>query len=257
MTARQVAGPVTVKHAVATSSSARTAKFVRSTQGARRLDVNSVDAVRAWAERVGEDLVDQAPLARDVQLVALSAFAQALGGSADKVVRRRTETVSALTEVAEDGVLGPDELDLTLPAVWGPPVTEGQRGRAESENLRRAFLARQDVVAKSVSRATAAELLGLSEQAVTKRLDRGQMIGFKLKGQWAIPSWQLDADSQDGLLPGIAQLSAKFPGAPVALSRWVIQPSQDLAGRSPREVLASNRVDEVVRVASALTAAGW
>jgi hypothetical protein len=37
----------------------------------------------------------------------------------------------------------------------------------------------------------------------------------------------------------------------------VTRPAADFDGRTPRDLLARNRVDEVVRAAKALTAKGW
>ena len=96
-----------------------------------------------------------------------------------------------LDELADDGLFGDDDQDLTLPPVWGSPPSRSDRERAESENLRKAFLTRQSVLQASVSRGQAAALLGLSEQAVTKHLDQGRIVGIKDKGRWAIPAWQL------------------------------------------------------------------
>jgi hypothetical protein len=128
---------------------------------------------------------------------------------------------------------------------------------AESANLKKAFLTRQSVLQASVSRGQAAALLGLSEQAVTKHLDQGRIVGIKDKGRWAIPAWQLDADTRDGYLGGIDRLARVFPGGPVALTQWVTKPAADFDGRTPRDLLARNLVDEVVHAAQALTAKGW
>jgi hypothetical protein len=85
----------------------------------------------------------------------------------------------------------------------------------------------------------------------------GRIIGIKDKGRWAIPTWQLDADTRDGYLDGIDRLSRVFPGGPVALTQWVTKPAADFDGRTPRDLLARNLVDEVVHAAQALTAKGW
>jgi len=162
-----------------------------------------------------------------------------------------------LDELADDGLFGDDDHDLTLPAVWGSPPSRSARERAESENLRKAFLTRQSVLQESISRGQAAALLGLSEQAVTKHLDQGRIVGIKDKGRWAIPAWQLDADTRNGYLNGIDRLAQVFPGGPIALTRWVTRPVPDFDGRTPRDMLARNQVDEVVRAAQALTAKGW
>ena len=106
----------------------------------------------------------------------------------------------------------------------------------------------------------------MSGQAVAKHLDQGRIVGIKDKGhivgikdkgRWAIPAWQLDADTRDGYLVGLDRLARVFPGGPVALTRWVTTPAADFAGNTPRDMLARNRVDEVVRAAQALTAKGW
>ena len=179
---------------------------------------------------------------------------------------RITALAADLERLSDDGLFGDDDQSITLPAVWGNPPSRAAREVAESENLRKAFLTRQSVLGASVSRSQAAALLGVSEQAVTKHLDqgrivgikdKGRIVGIKDKGRWAIPAWQLDADTRDGYLVGLDRLARVFPGGPVALTRWVTTPAADFAGNTPRDMLARNRVDEVVRAAQALTAKGW
>jgi hypothetical protein len=172
---------------------------------------------------------------------------------ADRIARIATD----LAELANDGLIGDDDEDVDLPAVWGRAPSRAARELAESENLKKAFLTRHTVLQASVSRGQAAGLLGLSEQAVTKHLEQGRIVGIKDRGRWAIPAWQLDADTRDGYLDGIDRLATVFPGGPVALTRWVTRPAVDFDGRTPRDLLARNRVDEVVRAAKALTAKGW
>ena len=172
---------------------------------------------------------------------------------ADRIARIAAD----LDELANDGLIGDDDQAIDLPAVWGRAPSRTTRELAESANLKKAFLTRQSVLQASVSRGQAAALLGLSEQAVTKHLDQGRIVGIKDRGRWAIPAWQLDADTRDGYLDGIDRLARVFPGGPVALTRWVTRPAADFDGRTPRDLLARNRVDEVVRAAQALTAKGW
>jgi|GEM_PF-2148630 len=185
--------------------------------------------------------------------------ADAPGVTADHSARaeRIARIAADLEELANDGLIGDDEQAIDLPAVWGRSPSRTTRELAESANLKKAFLTRQSVLQASVSRGQAAALLGLSEQAVTKHLDQGRIVGIKDKGRWAIPAWQLDADTRDGYLDGIDRLARVFPGGPVALTRWVTRPAADFDGRTPRDLLARNRVDEVVRAAQALTAKGW
>ena len=196
---------------------------------------------------------------RAVNAARADRTAAATGVTADHPARaeRIARIAADLEELANDGLIGDDEQTIDLPAVWGRAPSRTTRELAESANLKKAFLTRQSVLQASVSRGQAAALLGLSEQAVTKHLDQGRIIGIKDKGRWAIPAWQLDADTRDGYLDGIDRLARVFPGGPVALTRWVTRPAAEFDGRTPRDLLARNRLDEVVRAAQALTAKGW
>ena len=165
--------------------------------------------------------------------------------------------VDEFTELARSGVARPASVDLALPVVWGTPPSPSQLAEAEMANLAKTFVARRAVIDASISRAAVAALLEVSEQSVTKQIKAHRIVGVKNKGYWAIPRWQLDAGSEDGLLPGIRELAMIFPGGPVTLSLWAQRPNIELNGLPPRDVLAANRVDEVIDVVKAMTAAGW
>jgi hypothetical protein len=127
---------------------------------------------------------------------------------------RAARIAAELDELANDGLLGDDDQDVDLPAVWGRAPSRAARELAESENLKKAFLTRRAVLQASVSRGQAAALLGLSEQAVTKHLEQGRIIGIKDRGRWAIPAWQLDADTRDGYLDGHRPARPGLPRRP-------------------------------------------
>ena len=59
------------------------------------------------------------------------------------------------------------------------------------------------------------------------------------------------------MLPGLAELAGVFPGGVVALSGWVTRSSADLAGRTPRDVLAGGGAQAVLQLARTVTSAGW
>lgn len=142
-------------------------------------------------------------------------------------------------------------------ALWGPSPTRGETAAGVVANLRKQFDARRALEAMSLSRASVAELLGVSDQAVTDALESRKLLGLKRGRRWAIPAWQLDAEAERGVLPGLDDLAAVFPGGLVALSAWVTRPSPDLGGRTPRDALARGDLKSVVRLAGGLTAAGW
>lgn len=175
-------------------------------------------------------------------------------------VRTRIDQLAGeLLELEEQEGLGGDvnARPDSLSSVWGPAPSRATREEAEKANTRKAFIARRAILSNTVTRKQAAELLGLSGQAVTKYLEQRRMIGLKDRGRWRIPLWQLDADTRDGYLDGIDRVADAFPGGVVALSQWVTKPAADFGGRAPRDLLAKDRVDEVVQAAKALTAKGW
>jgi hypothetical protein len=142
------------------------------------------------------------------------------------------------------------------PVLWGGAPRATEVLSAELANLRKEFSARKELEGRSLSRADVADLLGTSGQSVTDALESRRLLGFRRGRRWLIPAWQLDAEAERGVLPGLGEVQLAFPGGVVALSAWVSKASVDLAGASPREALARGQVAEVIEVARNLTAAG-
>jgi hypothetical protein len=147
-----------------------------------------------------------------------------------------------------------DELDSSL---WGAAPGRAHATAVSVLNLREQFSRRRALERESLSRAEAADLLGMSPQAVTDALEAHRIVGFKRGRQWVIPAWQFDADTEQGVVPELERLTGAFPGGIVALSAWALRPSPDLDGASPRTALAAGDVDRVLASAAALTSAGW
>lgn len=143
-------------------------------------------------------------------------------------------------------------IDMSLPVMWGSPVTAVQLRVAEAANARKDHRARQEAIAHSMNRATTARLLGLSERAATRRIEVGQIVGFKVGRRWAVPSWLVDTDKRE-LIPAVEMVQARFPGGRLRGAAGSSDPPPELAGRSPREMRATRQVAEVLRVASTLT----
>src|SRR5690349_7211803 len=79
---------------------------------------------------------------------------------------------SEITEFI-DTVTGADEnLD---PALWGDAPSTAEAARAHLANLTAKFADRQTVLAQSITRADAAHLLGISDQAISDRLNAGDL----------------------------------------------------------------------------------
>ncbi|MFT4009951.1 MAG: helix-turn-helix domain-containing protein [Nocardioidaceae bacterium] len=152
-------------------------------------------------------------------------------------------------------VNGPD--DRLDPTLWGHAPTPAERREAGLVNLRRQYESRRQVAESSLTRAEAAELLDVSEQAILDRLESGDLIGLKKGREWRLPAWQFAADSERGFLPGLARLRQAFPGGAVAITEWATSRNRDLAGATPAEKLAAGETDAVIRLAADGTAAAW
>lgn len=176
-----------------------------------------------------------------------TAFAEAL-----------SDTLSSVPKPARDsflrGVTGDDQLDSSL---WGRGPSPTQRKQAALENLRRQFAARSAVLEYSLTRAEAADLLEVSEQAVLDRIKAGDLLGLKKGREWRLPLWQFNAGCAHGFVPGLARLRDSFPGGVVSLTEWAATPNVDLDGATPTQALAANRIDDVIAVAATSTSAAW
>jgi hypothetical protein len=158
-----------------------------------------------------------------------------------------------IRDVAEQVGSG-DSLD---PQLWGTAPSRADIAAGMLANLRKRFELRRAVAAASLSRAEVAELLGTSEQTVTDYLEVHRLLGFKEGRRWVIPAWQLDPDTERGVLPGIERLGQTFPGGVLALTQWVTRPSAQFDGHTPRDLLVKGEVAAVTNVAEQLTAVGW
>ena len=161
---------------------------------------------------------------------------------------------SEITEFIDTVTGADDDLD---PALWGDAPSTAEAARAHLANLTAKFAGRQTVLAQSITRADAAHLLGISDQAISDRLNAGDLVGLKDGRVWKLPAWQFDADTENGTLPGIAALRQHFPAGPVTLTAWVTAPNADLDNHTPAARLAAGDVGQVLRAAQAGGPIAW
>jgi len=175
----------------------------------------------------------------------LRAELEALVNEADDSELARLE--AAATAAPGDGL---DE------RFWGPAPDSVTAAEAVVADLADQFAQRRDLAANSIGRAAAAELLSISPQSVTDKLESRKLIGIKVGREWRLPRWQFDPDNVTGALPDLDVVQAAFPGGLVSLSRWIMRPNPEFDGRTPREELVAHGSASVIKVARALTAAG-
>jgi hypothetical protein len=102
-----------------------------------------------------------------------------------------------------------------------------------------------------VSSTGAADILGISRQAVDKRRKAGRLIGLSLgRRGYAYPVWQFDPKS--GTLPGLEDVLAALEGLdPWMQAAFILNPSVRLDGATPLQSLRQGEVESVLVAAQA------
>lgn len=190
-----------------------------------------------------EDAAD--PAAGHVDKARLRAELEALVNQADESERARLE--AAATTAPRDGL---DE------RFWGPAPDAVTVTEAVVADLADQFEQRRQLAANSIGRQAAAQLLSISPQSVTVKLESRKLVGIKVGREWRLPRWQFNPDDVTGALPDLDVLQSSFPGGPVSLSRWIMHPNIEFDGRTPRDELVAHGSASVIKVARALAAAG-
>lgn len=179
--------------------------------------------------------------------------------STEHVVREVLSDVSAeARSTFVHAVGGSDPVDNGLDeALWGPAPSRSETRTAAVLNLQREFESRRRLLADSITRAQAAQLLSVSEQAISALISSGNLLAMKEGREHRLPVWQFSPDTLRGFLPGLGALAAVFPGGPTSMSEWAMRPNVELGGTTPAAALAEGRVDQVVEIARSSTATAW
>jgi hypothetical protein len=172
---------------------------------------------------MGSAAASEAPMTRIVQ-----ALIDLAGADAETLLR-------ALVEVAED-----DE-DMFASIRQADPLAQAKI---------RGLLAKRDLVQAEggcLTASDAAELLGLSRQAVDKRRQSGSLLAVAIgRRGYLYPAWQF-GDGVSTLLPRVRE--AMGDADPWSQIRFFVSPNSALAGRSPVAALRQGNSEEVERAA--------
>lgn len=141
-------------------------------------------------------------------------------------------------------------------ALWGAQPGEGEIAAARHSGEVAVEQALEQALRGALTRDEAAERLGISPQAVSKRRAARTLVALRRGREWRLPAWQF---YEDGLLPGLPDLIAAYPGTPLALTTWATTPNADLDGHTPAEAMLTARGVEWVLSAAVrpLTPAAW
>lgn len=157
---------------------------------------------------------------------------------------------AALSRTADAGET--DNLDEDL---GGQAPTDQELTRARQL----AYPALQDALREALSdaltREQAAQRLGVTPQAVSKRINSGGLVALRRGRVNHLPAWQFHEDRE---LLGLKRLIAAYPGGALALTVWATSPSPDLDGATPAQTLARRGgLTRVLQAAEALTPSAW
>ncbi len=164
------------------------------------------------------------------------------------------------TEVIEAVARALAEVDATVvldERLWGPTPSRRDTARLGAQTAGTDLVIRRRLVTRALSVAQAAQRLSMSVQRVLQLIAEGHLLALKEGRHWRLPAWQFDARTTKGYLPALRELSRLVSGGVLSLSEWIARPCADLGGITPRAALAAGQTREVLRAASALTAAGW
>lgn len=173
-------------------------------------------------------------------------------GLRQALVDRLTQLVDRFPEATVTTALGQDDVGtfttLASPEAWGEErisPTEGARLRGvkyRDELLERA--------GGGLSVAAVAKMLGVSEEAIRKRLRARTLVGIKGAGGYLIPAVQFDEGSE---LAGLRKVLEVMPVESSWMRlNWLMSPEPRLDDRKPVEVLRQGRELDAVIAAAAL-----
>jgi hypothetical protein len=188
-------------------------------------------------KRLGEDPLTPKQLA--VELTGEEASA-ALIGAFDAALSR---TAAA------------DETDQLDEGLWGRAPSDRELALARRASYATLEDALRDALSDALTREQAATRLGITPQAVSKRVASGALIALRRGRVSRLPAWQF---YEDGTPPGLKQLIAAYPGGALSLTIWATSPTPDLDGSTPARALARRGgVSRVLEAARTLTPAAW
>lgn len=135
------------------------------------------------------------------------------------------------------------ESDEPNESIWGPAPGEGDLAAARRAGAAAVDAALTVALSGALTEDQAALRLGISRQALSKRRTAGGLVELRRGGECHFPFWQF---YEGGLLPGLADLIAAYPGTDLALTTWALEPNPDLDGLTPAAALTRSEVDRVL-----------
>ena len=140
-----------------------------------------------------------------------------------------------------------------LDALWAGAVepdaaqnVEQEVAEADAANLERYFEWRVSVMRDAWTTADVSKCLGITPQAIRKRLKQKQLLGIKHAGDYRFPVWQFDPNTELGIVRGLTDILASTLMEPLSLAAWMTRPQPTLNDRRPIDVLKAGDIEVVL-----------
>jgi hypothetical protein len=169
--------------------------------------------------------------------------------SSSSISQRNAAVLDAVRRRLEED---PDSVLPTLRLLIDPdssanPLDESTVSLAKTLNAYRIVASLRELRARSYSTQEVADLLGgISRQAVSQRVAKGQLMSIQISGKAWFPDWQF---SNGRLVRGLAEVIAAF--AELGEDAWSADAIMRTAlpeegGRTPAEILAGGDVERAL-----------
>lgn len=174
---------------------------------------------------------------------------------AEEFLRELHEQVVALWEefeahrrLREEPEIAVD--DDRLAEIVSPRLTPEERASLVQRALTRRFERRRELRSESLTAPQVAKALQLSRQAPHDRRKAGRLLAVPFGGVWLFPAWQFDANSPDGVLPGLPLvLEALHHLSPLGQYAWLRTPKRAFDGNAPIDLMRVGEVEPVAKLA--------
>jgi hypothetical protein len=131
------------------------------------------------------------------------------------------------------------------------PMNKAEAAEALSAAEIEAQTLRQALLRDCISASEAAQTTGRSRQALERLRRANRLIALRTGRQWRYPRWQFDPDAPGGILPGLGQVISDLQLSPAGAAWWLLQPSKQLNGAKPLELLRRHQPAPVVELGQA------
>ncbi len=131
-------------------------------------------------------------------------------------------------------------------------LSQEEQKALEINSLVNYFARRKELLARSIGAADAAELLGVSKQAIHHRIRDKKLIGMVEANSMRLPIFQFDPAGHNGCVEGLSEVLKTMSGSLLSKISWLTSSNAVFEGKAPIDVLKSGNQDAVLREARAV-----